>query len=536
MSNENFRDRFDVIIVGAGSAGCVVASRLSENPHLEVLLLEAGGDGRGRWIDIPIGYYKTVGDPRYDWKFATVPEKDLNKRSVPFPRGKGLGGTSLINGMLYLRGHRRDYDNWAALGNSGWNWSSVLPYFNKSLVDSSDPSRCIGIETSALSRDELSDAFIASAKACGIRQIRDFNEGDNAGASYFTMTTKSGRRVSTARGYLLPASKRPNLTIMTASLVTRLLTHAGRAVGVEVIAGGQRRIFRANDQVVVSCGAIQSPQLLQISGIGDPEHLSALSINVTSPLPGVGKNLQDHLQIRPTYQIRGVETLNEIANSRWRSLREYLRYTLTKAGSLNDGVFRAGAFFSTERDGCWPDTQIHFGPLSFDDRNKPLHPFPGVTISYCNLRPTSRGTVKIQSTNATQAPAIEPKYLSTEFDRRKAVEAFWRVREIVNARPLAEYIVREHEPGKRITCSDELVLSWVRDRASSIFHPVGTCAMGPEGDPDAVVDSELRVRGIDALRVVDGSIMPQIVSGNTNAPIIMIAEKAAASIRSEIAS
>jgi choline dehydrogenase len=527
----------DVVVVGAGSAGCALAARLSEDPHLEVALIEAGDRARCWWIDVPIGYFKTVGRPRFDWCFLTEPEDGLAGRRVPWPRGKGLGGTSLINGMLYLRGHRADYDGWAAAGNPGWGWHDVLPLFKRSMHSARGGSADDGtggpLWVSDLPRDELSDAFVAAAAAEGIPPTADFNGGENLGAGYFRMTTRGGRRMSSARAYLEPALARPNLTVVAGAHAARVVFDGRRATAVEIIRGGVRETVRARREVVLSAGAVQSPQLLQLSGVGDPRLLERHGIPVVADLPGVGRNLQDHLQLRPVYRCRGVETLNDIARSRVRSAREFLKYVLFKRGALNGGVYRAGAFLHAGDGAGWPDAQIHFGLVSFDRPLTPPHPFPGVTLSACILRPASRGTVEIGSADPLAAPRIRAGYLREPADRDLAIRLVRRMRALAAAAPLARYVEREHVPGGAVR-SDGEVLDWVRRNAVSIFHPVGTCAMGPAGAADAVVDARLRVHGMEALRVADASIMPRIVSGNTNAPAIMIGEKAADLVREDL--
>lgn len=528
----------DIVIVGAGSAGCALAARLSENPDLHVLLVEAGTASSDRWLRIPIGYAKTVGHPQHDWCFQTEPDPQMEGRQLPWPRGKGLGGSSLINGMLYLRGHRADYDQWAALGNSGWDWASVQPYFQRAMHPEGRARFSDGrdgpMTVSDVPSDSLSDAFIAAAAARGLPTIDDFNGGDNHGAGYFRMTLSDGQRMSSARAYLEPARARPNLRVIEGAQTLRVLVEGGRACGIEVLRHGQRQILRASAEVILCAGAVQSPHLLQLSGIGPAEELRRHGIAVMLDAPGVGANLQDHLQVRPVFRCRpGTETLNDIANSWLRSAREYLRYSFAHSGALRNGVYRAGAFLGLAHGAEWPDVQVHFGLVSFDRPNQPPHRFPGITLSACILRPLSRGRITLASADPLAAPRIESGYLREEADRRLAVAMVREMRDVAAAAPMARHIESEHVPGRGIQ-SDAEILQWVRHSAGSIFHPVGTCAMGPDDDSMAVLDSRLRVRGIEALRVVDGAAMPRIVSGNTNAPIIMMAERAADLVREEL--
>jgi choline dehydrogenase len=529
----------DVVIVGAGSAGATLAARLSENPNLQVLLIEAGESSRYRWLDIPIGYFKTVGNSQFDWGFQTDPEPGMAGRRLPWPRGKGLGGTSLINGMLYLRGHRNDYDGWAAAGNPGWAWNDVLPYFKRSMHaqhPKGDADAQGGpLWISDIPRDPLSDAFVEATQQCGVDPVHDFNQGNNRGVGYFRMNTRNGVRMSTRRAYLEPVRARRNLRVISNAQVLKLNLQGTRVSGVQVLMHGQEITVQAHQEVVLSAGAIQSPQLLQLSGIGPAALLRQQGIPVLHDLPGVGENLQDHLQVRPSYQCHDVVTLNDIANSRWRSAIEFLRYQFTRQGALRNGVYRAGAFLSlgAESDPSWPNVQVHFGLVSFDRPHQPPHPFPGITLSACLLRPESRGRIAIQSADPLQAPSIQAGYLTAASDQRLAVQMVRSMREIASQTSLQRYITSEYEPGAKMT-SDADLLDWIRRRAGSIFHPVGTCAMGPASEPLSVVDHHLKVHGLQGLRVVDGSAMPRIVSGNTNAPIIMMAERAADLIQDDL--
>lgn len=525
----------DFVIVGGGSSGATLAARLSEDPSCSVILLEAGGAARSHWIDWPIGIFKTVGHDSYDWRFHTDPSPHLAGRQISWPRGRGLGGSSLINGMLYLRGHQRDYDQWEALGNSGWAWRDVLSSFERSAggLSASEGGGTGPFHVSQLPRDEISDAFIASAQQFGIPYTGDFNQGDNTGVGYFKMNTLKGKRVSSASAYLHPAMNRKNLTILPNSQAVRIVLENGRAVGVEFYADGGVLRADARCEVILSAGAIQSPHLLQLSGIGPSHDLIAAGIRVAHDLVGVGANLQDHLQVRPMFKCKGVRTLNDVASSKLEQVKAFLQYQLTHTGAIAESVFRAGAFFSSSHaEPGWPDAQIHLGLMSFDRPDQGPHPFPGITLSACLLRPKSRGSILARSADPFLPPSINAGYLEHEDDAALALELLKNMRTIAATQPLAKFIDAPHEQPAAHASNEEL-MTWIRNKALSIYHPVGTCAMGPQTARHSVVDARLRVHGIERLRVVDASIMPIIVSGNTNAPSVMIGEHASAMIKND---
>ena len=528
---------FDYIIVGAGTAGCVLANRLSEDPDTSVLLLEAGGDDNYFWIHVPVGYLYCMGNPRTDWGFETEAEAGLNGRALAYPRGKVLGGCSSINGMIYMRGQSLDYDQWRQLGNVGWGWDDVLPYFKKSEdhYAGSDAVHGAGgewrVEEQRLSW-EILDSFRDACALAGIPKIQDFNGGDNFGCAYFQVNQRRGLRWNTAKGFLRPARNRPNLEILTHAQADRLLTNGKRATGLRFDLKGTPCEATARCEVILAAGAIGSVHLLQISGIGSGQVLTQHGIDVAHDLPGVGENLQDHLQIRCAYKVTGAKTLNERASSLWGKAGIGLEYLLNRSGPMSMAPSQLGAFAKSDPSLETPDLQYHVQPLTLEKFGEPLHPFPAFTASVCNLRPESRGTVHLKSSDPRTPPAIRPNYLSAERDRQVAAAAIRLTRQIVEQAPLARYAPEEFKPGADYQSDAELAAA-AGDIATTIFHPVGTAKMGQ--DDMAVVDERLRVRGIERLRVVDASVMPTITSGNTNAPVIMIAEKASDMIKRDAA-
>ena len=554
---------FDYIIVGAGTAGCLLANRLSADATKRVLLIEAGRSDDYHWIHVPVGYLYCIGNPRTDWMFKTEAEAGLNGRSLIYPRGKTLGGCSSINGMIYMRGQARDYDGWAQLlGDESWSWNNSLPYFKMhedhhkgatSLhgAHGSEPGllqtanspyhevlrhRKAGgewrVDKQRL-RWEVLEAFARAAQQAGIPATEDFNTGDNEGVGYFEVNQKKGWRWNTAKAFLRPTCYgRPNIELWTSAQASKLVLQGGtgdeplRCTGVQVWNGHEMVTATARREVILSAGAVATPQLLQLSGLGPAGVLQGQGVTLVKDMPGVGANLQDHLQIRAVFKVKNTTTLNRLASSLWGKARIGLEYAFNRSGPMSMAPSQLGAFTRSDPAQPYPNLEYHVQPLSLDAFGSPLHTFDAITASVCNLNPTSRGTVHIKSPNFQEAPAIAPNYLSTETDRKIAADSLRVTRRIVSQSALAPYMPQEYKPGVEFQTDEELA-KLAGDIASTIFHPVGTTAMGKAGDPMAVVDARLRVHGVAGLRVVDAGVMPRITSGNTNSPTLMIAEKAA---------
>jgi choline dehydrogenase len=524
--------QFDYIVVGAGSAGCMLANRLSADSSKRVLLIEAGGKDNYHWIHIPVGYLYCIGNPRTDWMYKTEPDAGLNGRSLLYPRGKVLGGCSSINGMIYMRGQARDYDTWAQLsGSAEWGWERVLPDFMAHEDFHGGASALHGsggewrVEKQRLHWDVL-DAFSRAAVQAGIPESADFNSGSNEGVGYFEVNQKSGVRWNTSKAFLQPVRHRRNLSVWIGSQVAKLLLEDKRCVGVQLVRGAERVEARASREVLLCAGAIGSVQILQLSGIGDAASLAKLGITPAHELAGVGQNLQDHLQIRAIYSVQNAVTLNTLSASLWGKAKIALEYAFKRSGPMSMAPSQLGAFTRSSPAYAHPNIEFHVQPLSLDAFGKPLHPYPAITASVCNLNPKSTGSVRIRSANFADAPIIAPNYLQHAEDRQVAADSLRVVRKILAQDALKPYAPKELKPGLEFQ-SDEALAKLAGDIGTTIFHPVGTAKMGPASDPAAVVDAELRVHGIAGLRVVDASIMPVITSGNTNSPTLMIAEKAA---------
>ncbi len=527
---------FDYIVVGAGSAGCTLAGRLSEDPATTVLLLEAGPPDRSFWIHLPIGYGKTMWSKTYNWCYHTDPDPNMNGRRIYWPRGKTLGGSSSINGLIYIRGQREDYDHWEALGNAGWGYDDILPYFIKSEGNQRGASKFHGADgplkvSNIGSRHELIEAFIAGAEETGVPRTDDFNGASQEGAGYFQLTTFKGWRCSTAKAYLNGARQRPNLHIETEAFAAGLVIEGKRAVGVRYRQGGAMKTVRCKKEVLLSAGAIQSPQLLQLSGIGPRPLLEKLGIPVVLESPEVGENLQDHLQIRLSFQCTRPITTNDQLNSWFGQFKLGLEWLLRRSGPLAVGINQGGCFMRALPDEAkTPDIQFHVSTLSADMAGGKVHPYSGFTMSICQLRPESRGHIRIRSTDPFEPPEMQPNYLATDLDRRTAVAGVKAARAIAQSKAMSPYVLREVKPGLDAN-DDDALLEFCRNNGATIFHPSGTCRMG--SDPAAVLDTRLRVNGMSGLRVIDCSAMPTQVSGNTNAPAVMMAEKAVDMIRED---
>ncbi|MBV8835033.1 MAG: choline dehydrogenase [Alphaproteobacteria bacterium] len=519
---------FDYIVVGAGSAGCVLANRLTESGRHRVLLIEAGPEDRNLWIHVPIGYAKLFTDARHNWLYSSEPEAECGGRSIIQPRGKVMGGSSSINGLLYIRGQAEDFDHWRQLGNAGWSFSDVLPYFRRAEDQQRGEDALHGVggplSVSDVSEPHpLCEAFIEACAQAGLPRTDDFNGASQEGAGYFQLTTRKGRRWSTARGYLAPARKRHNLAVVGSALTTRILFDGRRATGVAYVKDGIKHVARANAEVILASGAFNSPQLLQLSGVGPGDLLRQHGIEVIADMKGVGADLQDHYQARFNYRCSERITMNDMMGSLRGRVGAGLRYALFRKGFLTVGAGYAGGFFKTDPSLPAPDVQFHFILFSADSVGQKLHPWPGFLASICQLRPESRGFVRIKSADPAQAPAIQPRYLTAPHDRDVVVKGMQLLRRVMGQRAIARYIVEELMPGSKVV-SDADLLEFARQKGTTVFHPTSTCRMG--SDVTAVVDERLRLHGFEGLRVADASIMPTVVSGNTNAACVMIGEKA----------